>query len=119
MPSSESTSASHHYTCLPQKFVGSGAAESWLQHFRLPQDPGAKLRWESACLSSIILSPLNGYVQMSPYETGDICIESERIATSGGDFIVCEGGPGVCPSRLPAQPNASTCQTTQISVTAR
>ena len=43
-----------------------------------------------SCLSSIILSPLNGYVKMSPYETGDICIESERIATSGGDFIVCD-----------------------------
>src|SRR6267154_914942 len=71
------------------------------------------------CLSSIILSPLNGYVKMSPYETGDICIEPERIATSGGDFILREGGPGVCQSRLTAQPNASTCQTTQISVTAR
>src|ERR1019366_4930105 len=47
------------------------------------------------CLSSIILSPLNGYVKMSPYETGDICIEPERIATSGGDFILREGEPGV------------------------
>src|ERR1700687_5218130 len=71
------------------------------------------------CLSSIILSPLNGYVKMSPYETGDICIEPERIATRGGDFILLEGEPGVCQSRLPAQPNASTCQTTQIPVTAR
>src|SRR5258708_40005606 len=71
------------------------------------------------CLSSIILSPLNGYVKMSPYETGDICIESERIATSGSNFILREGGPGVCQSRCTAQPNASACQTTQIPVTAR
>src|ERR1039458_652978 len=71
------------------------------------------------CLSSIIMSPLNGYVKMSPYETGDICIEPERIATSGCDFILREGGPGVCQSRLTAPPNASTCQTTQIPVTAR
>src|SRR5712671_5915808 len=56
---------------------------------------------------------------MSLYETGDICIEPERIATSGGDFILREGEPGVCQSRLTAQPNASTCQTTQIPVTAR
>src|ERR1035441_10507818 len=71
------------------------------------------------CLSSIIMSPLNGYVKMSPYETGDICIEPERIATSGCDFILREGGPDVCQSRLTAQPNASTCQTAQIPVTAR
>src|ERR1700681_107818 len=73
----------------------------------------------AACLSSIILSPLNGYVKMSPYETGDICIEPERIATSGCDFIVREGGPGVCPRRRTARSNASTCQATQIPVTAR
>src|SRR5258708_6538041 len=76
-------------------------------------------RNRNGCLSSIILSPLNGYVKMSPYETGDICIESERIATSGGDFLLREGGPGVCQSRLTAQPNFSTCQATQIPVTAR
>src|SRR6202163_3769154 len=73
----------------------------------------------AACLSSIILSPLNSYVKMSPYETGDIRIEPERIATSGGDFIVREGGTGVCQSRLTAQPNSATCQTTQIPGTAR
>ncbi|MGH9564963.1 MAG: hypothetical protein ACRD4I_03165, partial [Candidatus Angelobacter sp.] len=75
--------------------------------------------WGNRCLSSIILSPLNSYVKMSPYETGDICIEPERIATSSGDFILREGGPGVCQSRLTARPNASTCQTTQIPVAAR
>src|SRR5258706_10415051 len=65
---------------------------------------------ERGCLSSIILSPLNGYVKMSPYETGDICIEPERIATSGGDFILPEGGPCVCLRRPPAPPNAPPCE---------
>src|SRR5580704_6847064 len=71
------------------------------------------------CLSSIILSPLNGYVKMSPYETGDLCIEPERIATSSSDFVLLGGEVGVCQCRLTAPPNASTCQTTQIPVTAR
>src|SRR5260370_38833139 len=51
------------------------------------------------CLSSIILSPLNGNVKMSPYEQGDICIEPERATTSGGDFQMREGGVGGCPGR--------------------
>src|SRR5229473_3538377 len=51
------------------------------------------------CLSSIILSPLNGNVKMSPYEQGDICIEPERATTSGGDFQMREGGVGVCQGR--------------------
>jgi hypothetical protein len=42
----------------------------------------------SVCLSSIILSPLNGPVKMSPYEPGDISLEPERVATSGCDFIL-------------------------------
>src|SRR5260221_13985497 len=54
-----------------------------------------------SCLSSIILSPLNCYVKMSPYETGDICIEPERIATSGGDFILPGWGPSAWPRPLP------------------
>jgi len=33
------------------------------------------------CLSSIILSPLNGNVKMSPYETGDIHVAS-RVTNS-------------------------------------
>jgi hypothetical protein len=49
------------------------------------------------CLSSIILSPPNGYVKMSPYEPGDICIEPERIAASECDFIVREGEAGGAP----------------------
>src|SRR5450759_883272 len=49
------------------------------------------------------MSPLNSYVKMSPYETGDICIEPERIATSGCDFILREGGSGTRQPRT-AQP---------------
>src|SRR5258707_13868196 len=77
---------------------------------------GVAHRCASACLSSIILSPLNGYVKMSPYETGDICIEPERIAASGGDFLLREGGAGGCPRPLTAQPQAPTNQTTPKSV---
>src|SRR5256886_13215757 len=49
-----------------------------------------------ACLSPLILSPLNGQVKMSPHEQGDILIESERVATSGGGFSMYQGGGGVC-----------------------
>src|SRR5258708_4002731 len=55
-----------------------------------------------ACLSPIILSPLNGQVKMSPHEQGDILIESERVATSGGDFSMYQGRGGVCQSRRAA-----------------
>src|SRR5579885_1576450 len=34
------------------------------------------------CLSSIILSPPNGNVKMSPHETGDIHVESEGTTAS-------------------------------------
>src|SRR5712664_3107271 len=53
-------------------------------------------------LSPIILSPLNGQVKMSPHEQGDILIESERVATSGGDFSMYQGRGGVCQSRRAA-----------------
>jgi hypothetical protein len=43
---------------------------------------------------------------MSPYETGDISVEPERVATSGCDFIEREGGSGVCRRRRTARPNA-------------
>src|SRR5216684_371950 len=56
----------------------------------------------SRCLSPIILSPLNGQVKMSPHEQGDILIESERVATSGGDFSMYQGRGGVCQSRRAA-----------------
>jgi hypothetical protein len=35
---------------------------------------------------------------MSPYETGDISLESERVATSGRDFLVCQERVDVCQS---------------------
>src|SRR5712664_3818200 len=51
------------------------------------------------CLSSIILSPLNGNVKMSPYETGDIHVESEGTAASERDQRMHQGRHGVCQSR--------------------
>jgi hypothetical protein len=41
------------------------------------------------CLSSIILSPLNGNVKLSPYEQGDICI------FEGQSYDTCHGDSGV------------------------
>src|SRR2546430_13225407 len=52
--------------------------------------------YPTICLSPLILSPLNGQVKMSPHEQGDILIESERVATSGGGFSMYQGGGGVC-----------------------
>src|SRR5258708_24399016 len=51
------------------------------------------------CLSSIILSPLNGNVKMSPHETGDIHVESEGTAEGEGDQCLHQGRLGVCQSR--------------------
>ena len=65
-------------------------------------------------LSSINLSPLNGYVKMSPYGTGDLCIEPERIATSGNDFVLREGGPSVSPSFVPGKPH-NKCRNLSLS----
>src|SRR6266704_3670111 len=75
----------------------------------IPDTPGRPLAWHSSgpvsrlflrpCLSSIILSPLNGNVKMSPYEQGDICIEPERATTRGRYLQMREGGVGVCQSR--------------------
>src|SRR5712692_9884286 len=65
------------------------------------QEAGTPLLPAENCLSSIILSPLNGNVKMSPYEQGDICIEPERATTSGRYFQMREGGVGVSQSRLP------------------
>src|SRR5216683_1795139 len=58
--------------------------------------------YATTCLSPIILSPLNGQVKMSPHEQGDILFESERVATSGGDFSMYQGRGGVCQSRRAA-----------------
>src|SRR2546429_7541570 len=54
------------------------------------------------CLSPLILSPLNGQVKMSPHEQGDILIESERVATSGGDFSMYQRRDGGCQRRRAA-----------------
>src|SRR5216683_1927830 len=51
------------------------------------------------CLSSIILSPLNGNVKMSPYETGDISVEPEGTSASDRNQLMHQGRHGVCQSR--------------------
>src|SRR5208282_2050422 len=51
------------------------------------------------CLSSIILSPLNGNVKMSPYETGDIHVESEGTAASERHYCLRQRRHGVCQRR--------------------
>src|ERR1035441_8042765 len=43
------------------------------------------------CFSSIILSPPNGNVKMSPHERKDIRVESEGTATSERNFQLLEG----------------------------
>src|SRR5690242_18868983 len=71
------------------------------------------------CLGPIILSPVNGPVKMSPHEPGDITLESERVATSGCNFVVHSRNPDVCQSRGAARPNGEACQTSQIALSAR
>src|SRR5882762_1528564 len=66
--------------------------------------------WGTTCLSSIILSPLNGNVKMSPYEQGNICIEPERATTSGGYFQMREGGVSVGQSRRTPVPERAPNQ---------
>src|SRR5258707_2064669 len=63
------------------------------------QKSGFEKNSGTKCLSPIILSPLNGQVKMSPHEQGDIFIESERVATSGGDFSMYQGRGGRCQKR--------------------
>src|SRR5260370_24657040 len=48
------------------------------------------------CLSSIILSPLNGNVKMSPHETGDIHVESEGTAQRVSVISACIKGDMAC-----------------------
>src|SRR5260370_40029855 len=66
---------------------------------RVPQIVEQEIAPKDICLSPIILSPLNGQVKMSSHEQGDILFESERVATSGGDFSMYQGRGGVCQSR--------------------
>src|SRR5579885_704665 len=54
---------------------------------------------EGFCLSSIILSPPNGNVKMSPHETGDIHVESEGTTASERNQRMHQGRHGVCQSR--------------------
>ena len=54
------------------------------------------------CLSSIILSPLDGNVKMSPHEPGDIHVDSEGIETSERYFTMRAREPGVSQSRCAA-----------------
>src|SRR5208283_3012871 len=56
-------------------------------------------RLSESCLSTIILSPLNGNVKMSPYETGDIHVESEGTAASERNYCLRQGRHGVCQRR--------------------
>jgi transposase len=58
-----------------------------------------------SCLSSIILSPPSGNVNMSPHETGDIHVESEGTATSDRHFAMRARESDVCQSRGAARPN--------------
>jgi hypothetical protein len=79
----------------------------WSRLCSLPKSPGLEgaggpvgkdnipilqLKWlygkmkNFACFSSIILSPPNSNVKMSPHERKDIRVESEGTATSERDF---------------------------------
>jgi hypothetical protein len=67
------------------------------------------------CHSSIILSPPNGNVKMSPHERKDVRVESEGTATSQCDLELCEGRPGVCQSRRTALAEQPTGQASQAA----
>ena len=69
------------------------------------------------CLSSIILSPLNGYVKMSPVRQGTLALsqkELQRVAV----ITSCVKGDLAC-ARAASLLNLMACQTTQIPITAR
>src|SRR6266478_3929550 len=57
---------------------------------------------QRCCLGSIILSPPNGNVKMSPHERKDIRVESEGTTTSERDFQLRQGRHGVRQSRRTA-----------------
>src|SRR5260370_41576566 len=71
------------------------------------------------CLSSIILSPLNSNVKMSPHEQGDSHVESEGIAASGSHSPMGAGRVGVRQSRGAARSYATAGQTSQGPLPAR
>src|SRR5271169_1500295 len=63
------------------------------------------------CLSSIILSPLNSNVKMSPHETGDIHVESEGTAASERNQHMHQGRHGVCQRRRTPLPERAASET--------
>src|SRR6266404_2067686 len=65
----------------------------------IPQKHGVDQSRPKSCLSSIILSPLNGNVKMSPHATGDIHVESEGTTASERNQRMHQGRHGVCQSR--------------------
>src|ERR1700693_3100149 len=64
---------------LHKLFQGPGQFSS------IPQEKQERQLPYSTCLSSIILSPPNSNVKLSPHETGDIHVESEGTAASERD----------------------------------
>src|SRR5665213_2132691 len=89
------------------------------QEQTLQSTPARVKRVFGGCLSSIILSPPNGNVKMSPYETGDIHVESERVAKSGRNQRVHQGRLDMCQSGGAARSYASAHQASQSPVSAR
>jgi hypothetical protein len=70
--------------CVPSEL---GSAADYPKETIIPQKPPPDEARSFGCLSSIILSPLNGNVKMSPYETGDI-----HVATTGSGVMALRFG---------------------------
>src|SRR5271168_788290 len=71
------------------------------------------------CLSSMILSPPNGYVKMSPHEPGDIHFEPKRTTPRRGAGRLRQGGTGVCQSRRTDGCEPATSQTSETALPLR
>jgi len=63
------------------------STHSMVISIRLPAESGKRLN--RMCFSSIILSPPNSNVKMSPHERKDIRVESEGTATSERNSQLC------------------------------
>jgi hypothetical protein len=70
--------------CVPSEL---GSAADYPKETIIPQKPPPDEARSFGCLSSIILSPLNGNVKMSPYETGEI-----HVATTGSGVMALRFG---------------------------
>jgi len=90
-------SASFRSECLPRRQPSALLIGIRLTEYQVRR--GSSSLWLALCLSSIILSPLNGNVKMSPHETGDIHVESEGTSASERDQRMHQGRYGVCQSR--------------------